>query len=81
MREEVFVDFVVPKVEDIFDGADHFGDVEGVKFFLFDALDVELVVDLLLDVLSVGLQVDQKALFCLLDLLHKTNKLIQPSSI
>lgn len=76
MREEIFIHFVVSEVENIFDGVYHFGDVERVQFFLFNAFNVKFVVDFLLDVLTIGLEINKKTFFCLLDLLHIGNKLM-----
>ena len=78
VREEVGVDFVVAEVEDVLDGLLHLGHVERLEGFVLDALDVELVVDLFLDVAAVGLEVDQQSFPRLLVLVHQYNYFNQP---
>lgn len=61
MFKEVLINFVVSEIEDIFDGEDHFVYIESVQCFKFDAFHVEFVIYLFLDVLAIGLEVDQQA--------------------
>ena len=70
MREEILVDPVISKIKNILDGFLHLINVKSIQCFLFDALNVEDIVDRFLDVLAVGLEVDQETLLGLFYLLQ-----------
>jgi hypothetical protein len=62
---------IVAEVKDLLDGLAHLLDIERLQSLPLDALHVELVVDLLVDEVAVGLQVHQQALPCLVLLVHQ----------
>lgn len=61
---------IVAEVEDLANSLGHLIDIERLEGATLDALDVKLVIDLLLDEGTIGLQVNQQSFFGLFHLVH-----------
>jgi hypothetical protein len=72
MGEKVFINFIISKVKNVLYCIFHFIDVKAINCFQFYTFDIELVIDLFFNILSIGLQINYKTIFSLLDLLHET---------
>jgi hypothetical protein len=68
--EEIGIDCITPEIKDLPNSLAHLLHIQRLQRLALYALHVELVVDLLVDEVAIGLEVDQEALLCLVQLVH-----------